>query len=51
MSDMILSAEEHGKNTDLARCLIDVDCWSEVRGQPIKPSTIKRVILDKLQRE
>ena len=30
-----------------SRCLIDVDCWSEVRGQPIKPSTIKRVILDK----
>ena len=23
-----------------SRCLVDVDCWSEVRGQPIKPSTI-----------
>ncbi|HET7160997.1 MAG TPA: hypothetical protein VFI62_18500, partial [Burkholderiales bacterium] len=31
-----------------ARYLIDVDCWSEVRGQPIKPSTIRRVIADKL---
>ncbi len=32
-----------------ARYLIDVDCWSEVRGQPIKPSTIRRVILEKLK--
>jgi 2-oxoglutarate/2-oxoacid ferredoxin oxidoreductase subunit alpha len=32
-----------------ARYLIDVDCWSEVRGQPIKPSTIRRVILEKLE--
>jgi 2-oxoglutarate/2-oxoacid ferredoxin oxidoreductase subunit alpha len=32
-----------------SRYLIDVDCWSEVRGQPIKPSTIERVILDKLK--
>ena len=31
-----------------ARYLVDVDCWSEVRGQPIKPDTIRRVILDKL---
>lgn len=31
-----------------SRYLIDVDCWSEVRGQPIKPSIIRRVILDKL---
>jgi 2-oxoglutarate/2-oxoacid ferredoxin oxidoreductase subunit alpha len=34
-----------------ARHLIDVDCWSELRGQPIKPSTIRRVILEKLQRD
>ncbi|HXY99405.1 MAG TPA: 2-oxoacid:acceptor oxidoreductase subunit alpha [Stellaceae bacterium] len=33
-----------------ARYLVDVDCWSEVRGQPIKPGTIRRVILDKLAR-
>ena len=31
-----------------ARYLVDVDCWSEVKGQPIKPSTIRRVLLDKL---
>lgn len=32
-----------------SRYLIDVDCWSEVRGQPIKPATIQRVILEKLK--
>ena len=32
-----------------ARYLVDVDCWSEVRGQPIKPGTICRVIRDKLK--
>ncbi len=32
-----------------ARTLIDVDCWSEVKGQPIKPSTIKRVLAAKLR--
>jgi 2-oxoglutarate ferredoxin oxidoreductase subunit alpha len=31
-----------------ARYLVDVDCWSEVRGQPIKPETIYRVISKKL---
>jgi len=31
-----------------SRYLIDVDCWSEVRGQPMKPATIRRVILGKL---
>jgi 2-oxoglutarate ferredoxin oxidoreductase subunit alpha len=31
-----------------SRYLIDVDCWSEVRGQPIKPDTICRVIREKL---
>jgi 2-oxoglutarate ferredoxin oxidoreductase subunit alpha len=33
-----------------SRYLVDVDCWSEVRGQPIKPDAIRRVLLDKLQR-
>ncbi|MEI7536778.1 MAG: 2-oxoacid:acceptor oxidoreductase subunit alpha [Comamonadaceae bacterium] len=33
-----------------SRYLVDVDCWSEVRGQPIKPSTIRRVILKQLQK-
>lgn len=32
-----------------ARYLVDVDCWSEVRGQPIKPGTIERVMREKLQ--
>jgi 2-oxoglutarate/2-oxoacid ferredoxin oxidoreductase subunit alpha len=32
-----------------SRYLVDVDCWSEVRGQPIKPSTIERVVLEKLK--
>jgi len=32
-----------------ARYLADVDCWSTVRGQPIKPDAIYRVISDKLQ--
>jgi 2-oxoglutarate/2-oxoacid ferredoxin oxidoreductase subunit alpha len=34
-----------------SRYLIDVDCWSEVRGQPIKPSTIESVILAKLKQK
>ena len=32
-----------------SRYLVDVDCWSEVRGQPIKPNTIERVVLEKLK--
>jgi 2-oxoglutarate ferredoxin oxidoreductase subunit alpha len=32
-----------------ARHLLDVDCWSEVRGQPIKPGAIVRAIGQKLQ--
>jgi 2-oxoglutarate ferredoxin oxidoreductase subunit alpha len=31
-----------------ARTLIDIDCWSEVKGQPIKPGSIRRVVLEKL---
>ena len=31
-----------------ARFLVDVDCWTEVKGQPLKPGTVERVILDKL---
>jgi len=31
-----------------ARYLLDVDCWSEVKGQPIKPSSIQQVVRDKL---
>jgi len=28
---------------------VDVDCWSEVRGQPMKPSTLCDVIRRKLE--
>jgi 2-oxoglutarate ferredoxin oxidoreductase subunit alpha len=31
-----------------ARYLVDVDCWTEVRGQPIKPGTMCRVIRERL---
>ncbi len=33
-----------------SRYLVDVDCWSEVKGQPIKPGTIRRVIMKQLQK-
>lgn len=33
-----------------SRYLVDIDCWSEVRGQPIKPGTIRRVMLKQLQK-
>ena len=32
-----------------ARYLVDVDCWSEVSGQPIKPSSVCRVAGEKLK--
>jgi 2-oxoglutarate ferredoxin oxidoreductase subunit alpha len=32
-----------------ARYLVDVDCWCEVMGQPIKPAVIRAAILNKLQ--
>jgi len=32
-----------------SRYLVDVDCWTEVCGQPIKPNTIQRVLLEKLK--
>ena len=33
-----------------SRYLVDVDCWGEVRGQPIKPTSIRRAILERLKR-
>ena len=33
-----------------SRYLVDVDCWTEVRGQPIKPRTIRQVLLGKLEK-
>jgi len=32
-----------------ARYLVDVDCWSECRGTPLKPGTVRKVILEKLK--
>jgi 2-oxoglutarate ferredoxin oxidoreductase subunit alpha len=34
-----------------ARYLVDIDCWSEVKGQPIKPGTICRVMAGKLKQK
>jgi 2-oxoglutarate ferredoxin oxidoreductase subunit alpha len=34
-----------------ARYLVDVDCWSEARGQPIKPGSVVDVALQQLQRK
>ena len=32
-----------------SRFLLDIDSYSEVNGQPLKPATVERVVLDKLQ--
>ncbi len=34
-----------------SRYLVDIDCWSEVRGQPINPKTIQRVLLERLTKK
>jgi 2-oxoglutarate ferredoxin oxidoreductase subunit alpha len=34
-----------------ARYLADVDCWSEVKGQPLKPGSVEKVIRRKLKGE
>jgi len=34
-----------------SRFLVDVDCWSEARGQPIKPGDICRVVREAMQRK
>ena len=34
-----------------SRFLVDVDCWSEARGQPIKPGTVCEVVRRRLDRE
>lgn len=34
-----------------SRYLVDVDCWSEARGQPIKPGTVCDVVRARLDRE
>jgi 2-oxoglutarate ferredoxin oxidoreductase subunit alpha len=32
-----------------ARFLVDIDCWSEVLGQSLKPGIVEKVILEKLE--
>jgi 2-oxoglutarate/2-oxoacid ferredoxin oxidoreductase subunit alpha len=34
-----------------SRYLVDIDCWSEVRGKPIMPNIIERVLLEKLKQK
>jgi 2-oxoglutarate ferredoxin oxidoreductase subunit alpha len=34
-----------------ARYLVDVDCWSEVKGQPLKPGAVEEVIRRKVKAE
>jgi len=34
-----------------SRFLFDIDCWSEARGQPIKPGAVAEVVRRRLQRE
>ena len=31
-----------------SRYLVDIDCWSECRGTPLKPNTVRDVILERL---
>jgi 2-oxoglutarate ferredoxin oxidoreductase subunit alpha len=31
-----------------SRYLVDIDCWSECRGTPLKPNTVRNVILERL---
>jgi 2-oxoglutarate/2-oxoacid ferredoxin oxidoreductase subunit alpha len=33
-----------------SRYLVDIDCWGEVRGQPISPGAIRRIVLDRITR-
>lgn len=45
--------DENRRYTELAlilraRFLVDIDCYSEVNGQPLKPGTVEKVIIDKL---
>ena len=52
--DSELIDEENRRYSELAlllrsRTLVDIDCWSEVNGQPLKPGAVERVALDKLR--
>ncbi len=55
MDDAIIDADNR-RYSNLAwllrgRYLVDVDCWGEVKGQPIKPGSIERIIRAKLEQE
>ena len=46
--------EDNRRYTELAlilraRFLVDIDCYAEVNGQPLKPGTVEQVMLAKLQ--
>ncbi len=52
--DDVIIDEDNRRYASLAillrsRYLVDIDCWSEVKGQPIKPGTIRRVVLKRLE--
>lgn len=45
--------EDNRRYSELAtilrsRFLVDIDCWSEIKGQPLKPGTVERAIHKKL---
>ncbi|MBL0140884.1 MAG: 2-oxoacid:acceptor oxidoreductase subunit alpha [Betaproteobacteria bacterium] len=53
MEDQLIDADNR-RYTALAmmlrsRFLVDVDCWSEARGQPIKPGIVAKVLRAKLE--
>jgi len=53
LDDEIIN-ESNRRYSDLAwmlraRYLIDIDCWSEVRGQPLKPGAVEKAIRAKLK--
>jgi 2-oxoglutarate ferredoxin oxidoreductase subunit alpha len=34
-----------------ARCLVDIDCWGEVKGQPLPPGAIERALRARLRKQ
>jgi 2-oxoglutarate ferredoxin oxidoreductase subunit alpha len=51
MNDALID-EENRRYSNLAwllraRCLVDIDCWGEVKGRPLKPAAIEQVIREK----
>jgi 2-oxoglutarate/2-oxoacid ferredoxin oxidoreductase subunit alpha len=51
--DEVIIDESNRRYTSMAmllrsRYLVDVDCWSEVRGRPIRPSTLRSVLLARM---